>query len=91
MKDLLNKYIERIKIDYPEDDKLMIDLQDFLKEATSNTINFTDSSLQLKEKKATDFEDWFRIHVKEQADYTYWYKGKIHSLNELITIYADER
>lgn len=32
MQDLINKYIERIKTDYPEDDKLMIDLQDFAKE-----------------------------------------------------------
>jgi hypothetical protein len=32
MKNLIDKYIERIKIDFPEDDKLMIDLQDFAKE-----------------------------------------------------------
>lgn len=33
MEKLIKKYIDRIKIDYPEDDKLMIDLQDFYKEA----------------------------------------------------------
>jgi len=32
MKNLIDKYIERIKKDYPEDDKLMIDLQNFGKE-----------------------------------------------------------
>ena len=34
MKKLTDKYIKRIKIDYPEDDKLMMDLQDFAKEIT---------------------------------------------------------
>ena len=33
---LINKYIERIKIDYPEDDKLMIDLHQFAQEAVKN-------------------------------------------------------
>ena len=32
MKNLIDKYIKRIKVDYPEDDKLMIDLEDFAKE-----------------------------------------------------------
>lgn len=32
MQHLIIKYIDRIKTDYPEDDKLMIDLQDFAKE-----------------------------------------------------------
>ncbi len=32
MEQLFKKYIERIKIDYPEDDKLMIDLHEFYKE-----------------------------------------------------------
>ena len=29
---LIDKYIGRIKVDYPEDDKLMIDLQQFAEE-----------------------------------------------------------
>lgn len=32
MENIINKYIDRIKVDYPEDDKLMIDLQDFANE-----------------------------------------------------------
>ena len=32
---IINKYIERIKIDYPEDDKLMMDLQQFATELTA--------------------------------------------------------
>jgi len=32
MENIIDKYIKRIKIDFPEDDKLIIDLQDFAKE-----------------------------------------------------------
>lgn len=32
MKNIIDKYIKRIMVDYPEDDKLQIDLQDFAKE-----------------------------------------------------------
>lgn len=35
-KEILNKYIERIKTDFPEDDKLMIDLLDFQKEYSTS-------------------------------------------------------
>lgn len=33
---LINKYIKRIKIDYPEDDKLMVNLQQFAQEVIKN-------------------------------------------------------
>lgn len=36
---LIDKYLKRIKIDYPEDDKLMIDLQDFAKELSINNLS----------------------------------------------------
>ena len=32
MEQIIKKYIQRIKIDFPEDDKLYMDLQEFLKE-----------------------------------------------------------
>lgn len=38
---IIDKYIERIKLDFPEDDKLMIDLQDFAKEILDNDKNPT--------------------------------------------------
>lgn len=37
--ELIDKYIKRIKIDYPEDDKLMIDLEDFAKELSINSMS----------------------------------------------------
>lgn len=33
---IINKYIERVKIDYPEDDKLHIDLEMFFNEMLKN-------------------------------------------------------
>lgn len=33
---IIDKYIERIKVDYPEDDKLMIDLIQFAEEVVKN-------------------------------------------------------
>ncbi len=47
MEKLIKKYIDRIKIDYPEDDKLMIDLQDFYKEAQSQAFILADVSDQV--------------------------------------------
>ena len=44
MEKLIKKYIDRIKVDYPEDDKLMIDLQDFYKEAQSQALTKADVS-----------------------------------------------
>ena len=35
---IINKYIDRIKIDYPEDDKLMIDLQQFANESLQSKL-----------------------------------------------------
>lgn len=35
-KRLIDKYIDRIKTSFPEDDKLMIDLQDFANELSIN-------------------------------------------------------
>ena len=37
MKTIIDKYIKRIKLDYPEDDKLMIDLQQFAQEIKEQT------------------------------------------------------
>jgi len=46
MKHLIDKYIKRIKIDYPEDDKLMIDLEDFAKEITLDKIDILKSFMR---------------------------------------------
>lgn len=63
MKNLINKYIDRIKIDYPEDDKLYIDLEAFANEVKQQlTIHSVVSSEKNKDaiiyemKKLTDDE-----------------------------------
>jgi hypothetical protein len=47
MNNIIDKYIKRIKIDFPEDDKLMIDLQDFAKEIKSKQIEDAIKDLEL--------------------------------------------
>jgi len=55
--ELIDKYIERIKIDYPEDDKLMIDLKQFGEQYCEEKINELLPSEEKAEIKARELRD----------------------------------
>ena len=65
---IIDKFIERIKIDYPEDDKLMMDLLQFESELQAleqpqeqeETILVDDNSIMGQTMKRSDYEAQFK-------------------------------
>lgn len=51
-------------------------------------INFTDSSLQLKEKKETDFEKWLKDNtVKTEHNNIYLHSQSLWTKKQLLKVY----
>lgn len=81
-KEIINKYIERIKIDYPENDKLAIDLNDFFNELS---LSPSADSSEVSEMDIKDFvqkfidshnTDGLTFRKSDHETEGYWYTSK---------------
>ena len=86
MEKIINKYINRIKLDFPEDDKLVIDLQDFAKEISE------DIKGEVREQ-LTELKDEADIKTQDNENnkpFSMMYFGKANAYHNALMLLKPE-